>query len=75
MNKLSVRIGASLYRIVCLIRKEFWQLRGDSLYAAMLVFLPVLLMVLIVNIIGGSRQLVYTLPWWDHDIEFPPPGG
>ena len=67
MKTLASRIGASMYRIVCLIRKEFWQLRQDSLYAAMLVFLPVLLMVLIVNVIGESSSSVYVLAVVDHD--------
>lgn len=53
MTKRPGRIAASLYRIVRLVRKEFWQYRADKVFTALLVGLPLLLLLLVVNAISG----------------------
>ncbi len=68
MKPLYDRLGASWYRIVCLIRKEFWQLRQDSLFASLIVSLPVVLLVLVVNVVGEGGGSVYAIAVVDNDL-------
>jgi ABC-2 type transport system permease protein len=67
MRALLGRLGAALYRLARLMRKEFWQYRADTLFTALLIGLPLLQMTLVVNVAGGRGGSGYPLAVIDQD--------
>lgn len=68
MNKLKARLSASWYRIICLIRKEFWQLQHDLVFSCLLIALPLFLLVLVVNVMHQGTSSVNPLAVVDYDV-------
>lgn len=57
----------ALYRIARLVRKEFWQLRSDKAFAALLITVPLMLLFLVVNVAGGEARSADLLAVIDQD--------
>ena len=57
----------SLQRVAWLARKEFWQLRSDKIFTAMLICLPLMQLVLVVNIVAGDGGAGSPIAVVDHD--------
>ena len=61
------RLGASLLRIVQLVRKEFWQYRSDKVMSLLLLILPLIQLFAVVSAQSGNGGAGHPIAVVDHD--------
>lgn len=61
------RLGASLLRIVQLVRKEFWQYRSDKVMTTLLLILPIVQLLAVASAHAGNGGTGHFIAVIDHD--------
>ncbi len=67
VNAKAEPLRESLYRVAQLVRKEFWQLSHDPVYAVLLIGLPLMLLLLVVNVVEEGGSSVANIAVLDQD--------